>query len=96
MSLSRYPTQGREVSRVLRYSRVAILYIRQIFPKAVKPGVSRVYVTGLLHGSLAGAGRRVWTVSVFREAGNSETQEPLCVLATIPASPANTLMVWHL
>lgn len=97
MSLSHYPTQGREESGVLQYSHIAILYIREIFPKAVKPGVRRVYVIGLLHRSLDGAGRLAWTVSVFWEAGNSETQEPLlCVLATIPASPANMLMVWHL
>lgn len=50
---------------MLLYSKITILQIREIVPKAVKPGVRHVYATGLLHGSLVGAGRLAWTISVF-------------------------------
>lgn len=50
---------------MLHYSETATLSNPEPFPKAMEPGVRRVYVSELLHSSLAGAGRLAWTISML-------------------------------
>lgn len=59
--LAALPNAGLE----LHYSQTALLSNPEVFPKAVEPGVRCVYSPGLLHSSLAGAGRLAWILSVL-------------------------------